>query len=248
MNPMLQVIPAGLAAKQVLVIGGGSGIGLAVARAAAGLGAKVILAGRNEERLVAMVDELPGGALARPLDLTDEAAVAQFFEQLGALDHLVVTAGPSIGSATLPQLDLREAQAAVDVKLWGAIRAAKHAAARIASGGSITLTSGVVRRRPGPGSLVKTITNAAIEAAAKGLARELAPVRVNVVSPGPTETGIWDYLGPDERAALFEQLAKNLPVGAIGAPEDVAQAYLFAMQNCFATGSVIDVDGGALVA
>jgi len=226
----------------IVVIGGLSGIGRAVAERAAASGARVIAAGRRAA---------PAGFPARietaQLDIGDEDAVQRFFAALGPVDHVVVTAGPVIPSWRLAELDIAAAQQAFDTKVFGQLRVARHAAAQIAPGGSITLTSGLLARKAVPGGLVKSAMNAAVEAIGKTLAKELAPVRVNVVSPGMVETGMWGPLPEAERQAMALRAGAGLPVGRVGQPDDLAAAYLMVAQNGFMTGAVIDVDGGGLL-
>src|SRR5258706_7521860 len=153
------------------VIGGTSGIGRAVAEALAAGPSRVVVAGRTTG-----------------LDVADEASVTAFFEKLGAIDHLVYTAGSAAPGGKVGDVSIAAAKTAFDVKFWGSIIVAREAAKRMKAGGSITLTSGFLARRTVPGTFVKTAMNAGIEAVAKLLARELAPLRVNVVSPGLTAT------------------------------------------------------------
>lgn len=228
--------------QTVVVVGGLSGIGLAVARQAAAAGARVIAAGRRT-----VPADWPSGIEARQLDVEDEAAVQRFFADIGAFDHLVSTVGPVIGSSRLSDLDVEDAQAAFNVKVFGQLRVARHGARLMRSGGSIVLTSGLLARKAVPGAVVKASMNAAVEAIGKTLAKELAPVRVNVVSPGMVETGMWGPLSEAERKAMAERAGAGLPVGRVGQADDLAQAYLMLMQNGFMTGAVVDVDGGGLL-
>ncbi len=228
--------------QTVVVIGGLSGIGRAVAERAAAQGARVIAVGRR-----AAPEGWPQEIETASVDITDDAAVERFFRELGALDHLVVTSGPVIGSAKLAELDINAAKQAYDVKVFGQMRAAKHAARYIAKTGSITLTSGLLARKAVPGALVKATMNAAVENMGKTLAKELAPVRVNVVSPGMVETGMWGEMPEAERKVMAVRAGSGLPVGRVGQTDDLAQAYWLLMTNGFMTGAVVDVDGGGLL-
>jgi NAD(P)-dependent dehydrogenase (short-subunit alcohol dehydrogenase family) len=228
--------------ETVVVIGGLSGIGRAVAERAAAEGARVIAAGRR-----AAPADWSKQIETATLDITDEAAVERFFSKLGALDHLVLTSGPVISSSRLLDLDINAAKAAYDVKVFGQLRAAKQAARYIAKTGSITLTSGLLARKAVPGALVKATMNAAIESMGKTLAKELAPVRVNVVSPGMVETGMWGEMPEADRKAMATKAGSGLPVGRVGQTGDLAQAYWLLMSNGFMTGAVVDVDGGGLL-
>jgi len=215
--------------QHVVVVGGTSGIGQAVAAAAHAAGAKVTALGR-------------GSAIA--CDVTDPVSVTQAFERLGPVDHLVLTAGARVGSPHLAQLTDAELALTYEVKLFGALRALRAALPKLAPQASVTLTSGLLSRKPSAGGLLKGSVNAAIEAAARQLAKELAPRRVNVVSPGVIDTELWSGAA---REATLARIGAGLPVGRVGRPEEVAQAYLFAMVSGFVTGSVIDVDGGGLL-
>jgi NAD(P)-dependent dehydrogenase (short-subunit alcohol dehydrogenase family) len=213
-----------------VVIGGTSGIGHAVVEALADRPGRVIASGRTNG-----------------LDVTDEASIATFFGQLGPIDHLIFTAGSAAPGGKVSDVSIVAAKTAFDVKFWGSIIVAREAAKRMRAGGSITLTSGFLARRIVPGTFVKTAMNAGLEAVAKVLARELAPLRVNVVSPGLTDTEAYLGMASADRQAMLERAAANLPAGRYGRPHDLAQGYLFSIDNPFVTGAVIDIDGGALV-
>jgi NAD(P)-dependent dehydrogenase (short-subunit alcohol dehydrogenase family) len=234
-----------LAGQSVAVFGASSGIGLAVARGARALGARVTAIGRDRARLEQAVG---ADAIAvAACDITQEAALAALLRDLGALDHVVVTAGSVIGPSPLVALDVDVARAALDAKLFGSLLVAKHAAPRLRPGGSIGLTSGLLGRKVMPNAIIKTVINAGLEAAVRQLARELAPLRVYGVSPGPVDTPNWGPLSAAERAARTLKLAATLPVGFVASADDTAAAYLFAMQARALTGTIIDLDGGAMV-
>ena len=235
-----------LASQTVAVFGGSSGIGLAIARAARAAGARVLAVGRDRERLAAAARAVDGVATA-VADVAVEAEVAAVLRDLGALDHVVVTAGAIVSPSALPMLDFPSAQAAIATKLFGSLLVAKHAAPRLRAGGSIGFTSGMLGRKVTPNAVVKTVINAGLEAAVRQLARELAPLRVYGVSPGPLDTPNWGPMSAAEREAKFAKFAAGLPVGFLPTVDDTAAAYLFAMGSRALTGTVIDLDGGALV-
>lgn len=226
----------------IVVIGGLSGIGRAVAERAAAAGARVVAAGRRPAP-----PDFPAAIDTARIDIGDDASVAAFFDAIGTFDHLVVTAGPVIASAKLQDLKLDEAIAAFNVKFFGQLRVAQHAARAIRPGGSITLTSGLLGRKAVPGGLVKASMNAATDIMGKTLARELAPVRVNVVSPGVVDTDMWGEMSETDRQAMAARVGAGLPVGRVGQTAELAQAYLLLIQNGFMSGSVVDVDGGGLL-
>ncbi len=235
-----------LAGASVLVLGGSSGIGLATARAAAAAGAEVAIAGRDGERLERAAAELGGAVATHALDVGEEAAVAQLFERLGAVDHVLYTAG-SLAGAPVAELDPAALREVLDTRFWGAVHLAKHGAPRIREGGSITLMSGTSVERPVAGGAIGTAAVGAIEALTRTLAVELAPLRVNCLRAGVVDTPLLDAFFGDQRDAVVAELGTGLPVGRVGRPEDVAAAALFLMSNGYATGSTLTLDGGALL-
>lgn len=233
--------------KTVVVIGAGSGIGAAVARQAAARGAKVVLAGRSLEALQRQQAQLPPSARSLAVDITDAASLGDLFSAVGAFDHLVISAGPAITAKPLADTDLLDAQRAFEVKFWGVWRAVQAALPHLAAQGSISLTSGLLSRKMVPGQVLKATLNAALEALGKHLAKELAPRRVNVISPGVTATEAYAGMSEEARQAMFARTAASLPVGRVGQPDDIAAAFILAMENGFISGSLIDVDGGGLL-
>ena len=230
-----------LSGKTIIVIGGSSGIGAAVAQAALARGAKVVVAGRR------LASSSANGLHSEPVDVTDSASLKQLFETVGRFDHLVYTSGPSVRAKALIETDLDEAQDNFDVKLWGALRAIQNALPFMDEQGSITLTSGQLGRKLAAGQFIKTGINAATEALGKQLAKELAPRRVNVISPGVIDTPAYAGLGQEQRLAMFAKAGQGLPVGRVGQAEEVAAGYVLAMENGFMTGAVVDIDGGGLL-
>lgn len=235
----------GLAGKEVLVVGGGSGIGYAVAQAAAAEGAAVTIASSNAERVAAAAGRLGNGAEAAALDLTDEAAVAAFFAGRG-FDHIATTAGDWSGPrrAALADMDLAGQAAVFKVRFWGALALAKHGAPTLSPGGSLTLTDGMIAHRPSKGSAVSTAMAGAIEHLTRGLAVELAPIRVNCVCPGLIRTGVWDSIPDDQRAARLAQMTARQLLPRVGEPAEAAEAYLYLMKAGYTTGQVLNVEGG----
>ncbi|MGR6973822.1 SDR family oxidoreductase [Streptomyces cynarae] len=237
----------GLRGQRIVVVGGTSGIGLAVAEGAAREGAEVVVASRRRESVDAALKRLPLGAEGRTLDATDEVAVRAFFERIGGFDHLVYTAGESLLMESFLKSDLPRAKRFLDTRLWGAYTAVKHGAPSIRKGGSVVLTTGIAGQRPLPGTTVAASLCGAMESLTRALALELAPIRVNVVSPGVVHTELWRDMTEEDRRGLFESSAAALPVGRVGTPEDVAEAYLYLMRGGYSTGSVVVVDGGGLL-
>lgn len=235
--------------SRVVVIGGSSGMGLAVARAAALAGARVTVAGRDAQRLAAAVAAIGCGAQGRTLDICDEAAVEAFFAAGPTIDHLVVSAhaGSVVTGAleSLADMPLAAARAFFETKFWGPFTAVKYGQHKLAANGSIVLFSGAAGARkllPNHGAI--GATNGAVEAFARQMAKELAPRRVNVVAPGLVPTPAYDGLTAQARAEMLSGYAKNALVGRVGTPEDVAQAALYLMTSSWVTGQIHEIDGG----
>jgi NAD(P)-dependent dehydrogenase (short-subunit alcohol dehydrogenase family) len=230
--------------QRIVIIGGSSGMGLATARAAVAAGAAVTIASSDRGRLDAALAGLPGNCDGDVVDTRSEADVAALFARVGELDHLVYTAGDAQGQRALKDLSLDEARHMFDVRFWGAIAAVKHAAPRVRPGGSIVLTSGTIGVRPAPGAALAASGALAIEGLTRGLAVELAPIRVNAVRPGAIRTPMWDRIPEPQREALFTTLAGRTLTKSVGDADQVAATHLYLMENRFVTGIVLTVDGG----
>jgi len=235
-----------LESKVVVVLGGSSGMGLATAKAAASEGARVVITGRSQEKLTAANAQLPAGSQSAALDVADEAGTRSLFEQLGHIDHLFITAA-SVTRGTNLTADTAALRPALDTRFWGSLYAAKYGAAQMKNGGSITFMSGTSAWKPTGGSPVGAASCGAIEAFARSLAIDLAPIRVNTIAPGFIDTPLIDELAGARKSAFVEQEASRLPVKRIGTPEDIADAVLFLMKNGFVTGITLTVDGGRML-
>jgi NAD(P)-dependent dehydrogenase (short-subunit alcohol dehydrogenase family) len=233
--------------KRVVVLGGSSGIGLATAQAAAKQGAAVVIASSRQTRVDEGLATLPGGSEGRVVDLADEAAVRRLFAGLGPFDHLVFTAGETLQLGSLADTDIAVARGFFNLRYWGAFAASKYGSANIRPGGSIVLTSGIAGQRPRPGWALGASICSAMEGLTRALAVELAPIRVNIVSPGIVKTPLWSEMAEADRAALYRQMAEKLPVGHVGEATEIADAYLYLMGQSYATGQVLVVDGGAVL-
>jgi NAD(P)-dependent dehydrogenase (short-subunit alcohol dehydrogenase family) len=232
--------------KRVVVVGGSSGIGYAVAAGAAGEGARVVIGSSSREKVDAAVGRLGGSASGFTLDVTDQADVERAFSGLDGFDHLVFTAGDWGGPrrGAIRDLEIDAAKSMFNVRFWGAMAVVKAGLGKIAPDGSITLTNGMIAHRPRPGASVSTAMAAAVEHFAVGLAVELAPIRVNCVCPGYVRTEVWDSIPADTREAQLQAFTKGQPLARVGEPEEVARAYLYAMAGGYTTGQVLKVDGG----
>jgi NAD(P)-dependent dehydrogenase (short-subunit alcohol dehydrogenase family) len=237
-----------LSGKRILIVGGGSGIGKAVARAAIGEGADVSIASTGVARLEAAAKEL-GDVATAALDITDEAAVAEFFGCSAPFDHIVSTAGDwgKARRGPFTEMNLDDAAALFGVRFWGNAKLAKHGAGALNDGGSITLTSGMSAFAPQKGSVMATAMAGSIAHLIYGLAVELAPLRVNGVFPGGVATEIFAGLPPAVREAEEKRFLSQ-PIPRIATPDEVAQAYLYAMNCGYLTGQILKVDGGAALA
>jgi NAD(P)-dependent dehydrogenase (short-subunit alcohol dehydrogenase family) len=243
---------ADLSGSRVVVIGGSSGIGYATACRVLELGASVVIAARNQERLdrarasLEAAGSAPGAVEARPLDIADADGVRRFFAEVGEFDHLT-TPGGLPDSAPFLDFDLDRARACFDRVFWGQWHAAQHGAPLIREGGSIVFVSGSWAQRPDPGAAAAASANSAVEGLTRALAVELAPIRVNAVSPGTLDTPVWSELGVSdtEKRAMFDALAEGLPLKRVGTADDIAETIVHLMRNPFTTGSTLFVDGGA---
>jgi NAD(P)-dependent dehydrogenase (short-subunit alcohol dehydrogenase family) len=231
-----------LSGQKVVVVGGSSGIGLSTAELAKSEGADVIIASRNAERLKKAAAQL--GAKAIPTDVTSDESVGQLFRQCGRIDHVVVTAA-QLRTGPIKTVPMEDVRATMEGKFWGAWRVAR--AAEIRAGGSLTLVSGFLSVRPRPAAAIVGAVNGALESFGRSLALELAPVRVNVVSPGIIDTPIRAAMPEAVRNEMLAKAAAALPVGRVGVGEDIARQILTFMTVGFATGSIVYLDGGGLV-
>ncbi|WP_116522026.1 SDR family oxidoreductase [Achromobacter insuavis] len=236
-----------LTGQRVMVVGGNSGMGLAVSAQLMRMGCQVLIVGRSRDKLDAARDALRpfGQAQLHPADVTDETQVQRLFEAVGAVDHLVCTAADIRGAyELLPQLSLDALDRAIRSKVVAPILLAKHGAPRMPSHGSITLTSGIAAYRPRPKGVAVAAINAALEGIMRAMAVELAPLRVNAVSPGWVRTPIWNDVAGADSEALLASMAERLPVGRVGSGEDIADAIVFLLGNGYTSGTVLHVDGG----
>lgn len=231
----------------ILIAGGASGMGLAFARRCIAAATDLVLVGRDPAKLARARDDLgaPDRVRIHAADIGREDDVARLFEHIGAVDHIVSTAADITGAYDwLSALDLAAARRVVDSKLFGPLLLAKYGAPRLPATGSLTVVSGIAAYRPAARGSVVASVNAALEGLVRALAIELAPIRVNAVSPGWVDTPIWANVAGDSTAETLAAMAKRLPVGRIGRPDDIADAIGFLVGNGFTTGTVLHVDGG----
>ena len=227
--------------KTILVVGRGSGIARAVALRARSEGARVIVAGRDRAKLANSYDD--AGISAETIDITDDESIAALADRVGRVDHVVSTASAR-ARGKLADLQRQNLLQSFDTKVIGPTMLAKHFASQINPGGSFVLFSGVHAFKHNVGYLGVGITNGAVDFLTRWLAVELAPIRVNAISPGVIDTGAWDAMGEEGKRDYFEHIAAQNPAGRIGTPDDIAAAVLFAMTNTFMTGVTLKIDGG----
>lgn len=227
--------------NKILVVGRASGIARAVALLARSEGGEVVVAGRNKDKLAVSYDD--PGITAETLDITDDTSIGALADRIGSVDHVVSTASAR-ARGKLSELQREDLLLSLDTKLLGPLMLAKYFAPQMNPGGSFVLFSGIHAFKAKVGYLGVGITNGAVDFLTRSLAVELAPIRVNAVSPGVIDTGAWDAMGEEGKKAYFEHISAANPVGRIGTAEDVAQAVLFAMTNAFMTGVMLKIDGG----
>jgi len=236
-----------LSGKRIVVLGGSSGIGLAVAQQAVAQGATAIIASSNAERVKQAVATLDEKAEGYALDLSKEGDIHSFFQKIGDFDHLVFTAGDTLQLNELAATDLTKARHAFELRFWAVPAAVKYASPHIRKDGSIVLTTGVAGQRPHKGWTVAASVCGTIEALTRALAVELAPIRVNAVCPGVVRTNLWQNMNADAREQLYESIGKSLLVGRVGEACEIARAYLFLIQEGYSTGQIVVLDGGAVL-
>lgn len=237
-----------LAAKRVVVIGGTSGLGFAVALLARELGAAVVVASSRAASVDAALERLPG-ATGDVVDLKDGASISGFLDRLDPFDHLAITAGDVDKRekvfASTEDLDLVFAREAFEVRFWGPFAIIKQGRHKMASNGSITLTSGMLAHRPSKGSPLPTVVTGAVEHLVRGLAVDLAPQRINAVCPGLTLTEL--ITNRTGSAGRIEAATAGLPLPRAASPAEAAMAYVYLMLNGYVTGQILPVDGGGLL-
>jgi NAD(P)-dependent dehydrogenase (short-subunit alcohol dehydrogenase family) len=227
--------------KTVLVIGRGSGIARAIALAVSEDGGQVIAAGRQPDDLAESYRGMDIGI--EHVDVTDESSIAALAGRIANVDHVVSTASARARGG-YSDLTASLVSASFETKVTGPILLAKHFAGSLAADGSFLFMSGATALKPATGMLAVAATNAAVDAITAGLAVELAPIRVNALAPGTIDTGAYDALGAERKAALFKARSAANPARRIGTADDVAAAALMALTNGFLTGTSIPVDGG----
>jgi NAD(P)-dependent dehydrogenase (short-subunit alcohol dehydrogenase family) len=239
-----------LSGKKVVIIGASSGIGLAVAKKTAELGASVVMSSRTQDKLNRAIESVTGQVEAIAADILNEASVNELFDRVGKFDHLVVTAvaDENLLRSPLAEMPTEMAQRGME-KFWGTFFAVRAAVKNIAQDGSITLTSSVSIFKPSKtgGVSVMSAASGAVAVFGRSLAAELAPIRVNMIAPGVVDTGVWINQSESQRSDLTKWAEESLPVQHLGQAEELAQAVLSLMTNTYITGVILPVDGGLTV-
>lgn len=237
----IQVEPA-LAGQTVVLIGGSAGIGLETGRRARAEGAKLVLTGRNAERLDRAAGEL-GALSSEAFDATDFERLAKFFDELPTpIDHVLVT-GPGPYYAPLAEFDVDKARRDIEAHLLLPVQVARHAATKVRPGGTLLFMGGTGGRRASAGALIAALT-AGMPALTRALALELAPIRVNLIAAGFVDTPLSAALLGDQLDARREQLRSTLPIRRVVGPADIAALAVHLMTNTAVTGATYDIDGG----
>lgn len=229
--------------KKIIIIGGTSGIGLGIAKACVAQGGTVIIASRHQDKLANAKKELGGPVQTHQLDISHVEEIKAFFAKVGKFDHLV-TPGATVSWGNFGSMKEAEELASFQSKFWGQYYAAKFGFQNINPGGSIVLFGGCWSQRPISGATIPSSINGAIESLGRALAVEIAPIRVNVISPGIIDTPVFSGISAHERKNFFDKTAKGLPVKKIGTPEEVAMSAIYLLTNTYTTGSTLYIDGG----
>lgn len=234
------------AGQRVVIIGGSAGIGEAAASVFAAQGAAVTITGRSKDRLDQAAQRIGHPVLAAEFDATSREALDAFFATSGAIDHLVLTASPgAVGAGPIAGLDEAALRQAFDGKLFGYVKAIQAALPRLRPDGSVTMVTAASARAAFAGTAGLAAVNGALESAVAPLAVELAPLRVNAVSPGVIDTHWWDAMPEEQRQAYFESVAGVAPAGRVGTPDDVAGAIVYLAGAGYVTGTVLECTGGS---
>lgn len=231
-----------ISGKKALVFGGTSGIGLAAAKQLVDLGAEVIVASRQPDK----AGELPAGITARQCDALDVDSVQALLNEVGTIDILVSSAtGGSRAIGRFDEMDMAGYRSSFD-KLWGYANVVRYGISHLSERGAIVLVSGTPARNGRAGQVALSSVGGAVESLVRHVAKEIAPKRINVMSPGLIDTPMVALTG-DERKAHYEKVTETFLLKRVGTADEAAQGIIFLIQNEYATGTTVDVDGGWLL-
>ncbi|WP_152396962.1 SDR family oxidoreductase [Paenibacillus guangzhouensis] len=233
--------------QRIVIIGGSTGIGFATAQGAIAEGAQVVIAGRSRSKLEQAKAVLGDGHVETyTVDNQDEGQLQSLFEQIGSFDHLFTPGASYVRGPITASLEV--AHSCFNAKFWPQYHAVKHAIPRLDRHGSIVLMSGAFGQRPLADGASYAACNGAIESLGKALAVELAPIRVNVISPGTIRTAFnWEETPQSVRDASYDAYAQMNLLGRVGHAEEVAHTVLYLMSNGYTTGSTLFPDGGYIL-
>lgn len=231
--------------KNILIIGGASGMGFSTAKLAETLGAKVFIAGHNHEKNSKALSELSSNAESRYVDVVNSHSITELFDSIESIDHLFITAAPG-GTGDFKNAPLEIKETYIFGKFWSLYMITKLGIDKIAKNGSVTFITGGFTTKPTKGTVLVSAAFHAVEGFAKALTVELAPMRFNVIRPGFIDSGFWDFMEASDRKELFDNTKKTIAVGRLGESEDIAQTAVSIMINSFINGQVIEVNGGLL--
>jgi NAD(P)-dependent dehydrogenase (short-subunit alcohol dehydrogenase family) len=231
-----------LTGQHIVIVGGSSGVGLALAAQSARAGARLTVLARDLTKLREAASRLGGDVQVRSVDLRQFETLAPAVEGLGAVDHLVITAG-SFRPAMLSVSHADDWRGVFEERLIGPLGLIQALAPTLRR--SIVLFSGTIARRPSAGLTVLAAAAAGVEAATRALALELAPIRVNSVAPGMLDTPMLDAVLGAQKTALISATAERLPARRVGTAADAASAALFLMSNPYMSGATVQIDGGS---
>ncbi|OZB96848.1 SDR family oxidoreductase [Paenibacillus sp. XY044] len=233
-----------LKGQRAIIMGGTSGMGLASARLLVESGADVVVTGRDQAKLETALQHLGPGPKGEQLNAASYEDLKSFYERQGSFDHLVIAVSGAKGGGNFRELSLDELRKGFDAKFWPQVMSAQLGLNTLSDSGSITFLTSISARSYAPGNAGLSAINAALESMVPILAQELAPVRVNAISPGVVDTPWWNWLPEDQKNAAHDFYKEQAPVNRIGQPEDIAKAVRYLIDNTFVTGTVLEVDGG----
>ena len=228
--------------KKAIVFGGTSGIGLSATQMLSDKGARVIALSRNPDKL----KNIPKNVTTKKMNVLDRDALEKFFQEVGEYDILINSAtGGARSVGPFLSMDLDGYKASFD-KLWGYTNVVRYGTKFLKDNGNIVLVSGSPARKCRPGQIAISSVGGAVEAFARGIAPEIAPKRINIVSPGIIDTPMSPLQGK-EREDYYKNTTNNNLIPRAGTPDEVATGIIFAIENEFITGTTIDIDGGWLI-
>ncbi|CZT24912.1 related to enoyl-[acyl-carrier-protein] reductase 1 [Ramularia collo-cygni] len=249
-----------LKGDKVLITGGSSGIGYGAAEACVENGCTVIISSSNAERVQNAVsklqklypsakDRISGHACNLADEVNLESNIAALFEKVGKLDHVIHTAGDSLAVSPVSDIDMESIKRAGLVRFFAPLFIGKYAPKYLSPGpkSSMIITTGAVSERPMPNWTVVNSYATGLQGMVRGLALDLKPIRVNLVSPGAVDTELWKGMSEEQKKGMFEELAKKTPVGSVAKVEDIAESYLYLMKDRNITGAMISTSGGHLL-